>query len=226
MSQPNDSPIEQSPSSTWGCTCCPVPSMTLVASPADEPDTQQGRVRWASLLLSLHLSTFAAHLQESLVRQRGEVAKERTDAVHLMTQAEFDVKEMQESMQNSKRTQVSGGDSVTACPIPSCARLALAAVAAGCVHCQWLLQAVCQAALPMMSCSRAASLALTLTGQSANRQSRWVAHANSWHIHIVQICRCCASCQQAGCRKNPQPSVPADCREEAHRLQMPSARQL
>eukprot|EP00891_Asterochloris_glomerata_P002694 jgi/Astpho2/2694/Aster-x0114 len=43
--------------------------------------------------------------QESLVRLRGEVAKERTDAVHLMTQAEFDVKEMQESMQNNKRTQ-------------------------------------------------------------------------------------------------------------------------
>ena len=67
------------------------------------------------------------------MRQRGEVAKEQTDAVHLMTQAEFDVKEMQESMQNSKRTQVSGACSVTACPFPSCARPALVVVAAGCV---------------------------------------------------------------------------------------------
>ena len=68
------------------------------------------------------------------MRQRGEVAKERTGAVHLMTQAELDVKEMQESMQNSKHTQVSGACSVTACPsLPGCNRLALIVVAAGCV---------------------------------------------------------------------------------------------
>ena len=143
MSQPDNFPIEQSPSSTWGCTCCPVHCMTLVASPADEPDTQQDKVRWAPLLLSLHLSTFAAHLQESLVRQRGEVAKERTDAVHLMTQAEFDVKEMQESMQNSKRTQVSGGGLSHSVSYPQlrwtgpgsgcCGLCALSVVAAGCV---------------------------------------------------------------------------------------------
>ena len=50
------------------------------------------------------------------MRQRGEVAKERTDAVHLMTQAELDVREMQDSMQSSKRTQVSGVCSGTARP--------------------------------------------------------------------------------------------------------------
>ena len=73
----------------------------LQASLTPQPD----QVRWAVLLLEL---------QESLMRQRGEVAKERTDAVHLMTQAELDVKEMQDSMQNSRRTQVSGVCSVTA----------------------------------------------------------------------------------------------------------------
>lgn len=117
------------------------------------------------------------------MRLRGEVAKERTDAVHLMTQAEFDVKEMQESMQNNKRTQVSGVHLVTACRFSSCARLALVVGAADCVP--WLLTST-------MCSSRAASFCLTLTGQNVDRLLRCMAQANSWHPCVVPFCTCCA----------------------------------
>ena len=134
-------------------------------------------------VLSAHLSSLVAHLQESLVRQRGEVARERTDAVHLMTQAELDVKEMQDSMQNSKHTQVSGVHSAKPCPVlPSGAGLALVVVAVGCVP----------RCLPMVCCSRAAGPCSILTSQNANRLPSRVAQAKRWHTCVVQFCRRCA----------------------------------
>ena len=78
----------------------------------------------------------------------------------------------------------------------------------------------------MVCCSRTASLCLTPTGQSADRPPTLVAQANSWHTCTLEFCRCCAFEQQAGCRRNLQPSVPADCKQEVHRLHIPSAGQL